>query len=419
MSALAFLRSAGVVALMKRAAQAAGTPLALHYIERNQEQLRVLSWGGCAACRQVAALPEGKQACRLSRQTASAMAARQGRAIPFVCHLGFGCFCVPVLPGEGFVLTFGPYCPAEEALGLEHDVRQGLQALNASEDTLLPGTLDDIHRVPPGSISAVADWLLDAVRAAWAAEQAPESVANAELEPATPEAVTPAPTRGRPRGSKVSPYSAAEIAAALAAGDQPQARALLKACLVESEARSSVGLAVRRARAVAAVAAALEAAERAALPVAEAWAVLPAALPKLAAAETDGGLLDAAMLVLGVVRRKTAPRQAPKTDYAALNDLLKDRLVEGLTLDEAASLMGQTPSAISKRLVRNFGMNYSEYLGRLRMEKAKDYLRRTRFSASEVARRVGIADQSNFGKLFRKYEGMTPLEYRQRFGKKS
>jgi AraC-like DNA-binding protein len=417
-SALAFLRSEGVVALMKRAARAAGTPLALHYIERNQEQLRIQSWGGCAACRQVAALPDGKQACRLSRQTASAMAARQGRAIPFVCHLGFGCYSVPALPGEGFVLTFGPFCPASEALGLEDDVQQGLLALDAPPGTLLPGMLDDIHRVPEGTIPAVADWLLDALRAAWAAEQHQEE----ERTPAAvsaPEAPEPAPRRGRPRGSKVSAYNAAEVAAALAAGDQPQVRALLKAALLESTARSGVSLAVRRARMLAAVSAALEAAERAALPVTEAWSALPETLPALAASESETSLLDAAMKVLGVVRRKAAPRQAPRTDYAALNDLLKDRLVEGLSLDEAATLLGQTPSAISKRLVRNFGMNYSEYVGRLRMEKAKDYLRRTRFSASEVARRVGIADQSNFGKLFRKYEGMTPLEYRQRFGKKS
>lgn len=416
MSALAFLRSPGVVALMKRAARAAGTPLALHFVERNQEQLRVQGWGGCAVCRQVAALPGGKQACRVSRQTASAMAARQGRPIPFVCHMGFGCYSVPALPGEGFVLTFGPFCPAEEAEGLEGDARDGLVALEADPDELVPHVLDEIHRVPEGTIPAVSEWLLEALRAAWALENAPDPGPRQEPEE-TP--ASPVAKRGRPKGSKVLAYNGAEIAAALAGGDQPQARALLIAELAQSEGRKGVDLAVRRARTVAAVAAALEAAERAALPVADAWAAMPGMLAAVGEARTESALLDAAMQVLGIVRRRAVSRQAPRTEYAELNALLKDRLVEGITLGEAAALLGQTPSAISKRLTRNFGMNYSEYLGRLRMEKAKDYLRRTRMSASEVARRVGIADQSNFGKLFRKYEGMTPLEYRQRFGKKS
>jgi len=35
-----------------------------------------------------------------------------------------------------------------------------------------------------------------------------------------------------------------------------------------------------------------------------------------------------------------------------------------------------------------------------------------------VAQRVGIRDQSNFSKLFRRFEGMSPLEYRQQYGKK-
>ena len=39
-------------------------------------------------------------------------------------------------------------------------------------------------------------------------------------------------------------------------------------------------------------------------------------------------------------------------------------------------------------------------------------------STGEISRRVGIRDGSNLGKLFRKFEGMSPQDYRRRFGRK-
>ena len=44
-------------------------------------------------------------------------------------------------------------------------------------------------------------------------------------------------------------------------------------------------------------------------------------------------------------------------------------------------------------------------------------MRRTKLGVSDVARRVGIADNSNFAKLFRRYEGVSPQEYRERYGR--
>jgi len=68
-------------------------------------------------------------------------------------------------------------------------------------------------------------------------------------------------------------------------------------------------------------------------------------------------------------------------------------------------------------LRRKFGMSFSEYVNRLRIDRAKDLLRRTQLNATQIAQRLGISDQSNFGKLFKRFEGITPLEYRERFGK--
>jgi len=101
-----------------------------------------------------------------------------------------------------------------------------------------------------------------------------------------------------------------------------------------------------------------------------------------------------------------------------LNRLVMSRLPGKITLNEIAAELGQHPTAITHRLQRKFGMSFSEYVGRIRIDKAKELLRRTRLGAGEIARRVGTSDASNFSKLFRKLEGMSPLEYRKLFGGK-
>ncbi|MBX3177622.1 MAG: helix-turn-helix domain-containing protein [Candidatus Hydrogenedentes bacterium] len=423
MSALAFLRSGEVMAALARAAAAAGTPASVHYVQRNQEGPRLYGWGQCAACRHVHEEAGGARACRLSRTTAASLAQRQDRPMPFVCHMGFACVSVPLIPGEGYMLTLGPYCPMEEQRSLEDDVRAGLASLLEAPVDALPFALDDIHRPPSASVPAIAEWTLDSLRAAWAKWNANEPEAALPVpEPTAPEkdsgkaARSGAARRERPdRESE----TAAAIAAALAAGSRRDARALLMGAIAETPGRGRAALDARRARVSALASAALEAVARAGLPTASAWEAYPDFSAAVARAETDGGLADAALDLFGWLRRGDA-RGAVETrlpDYPELFELVRDRLVAGITLEEVAAKLGQTPSAISHRLKRKFGMSFSGYVGRLRVERSKPLLRETKLGIADVGRRVGISDPSNFARLFRKVEGMSPAAYRERFGK--
>ena len=117
--------------------------------------------------------------------------------------------------------------------------------------------------------------------------------------------------------------------------------------------------------------------------------------------------------------RKPAPGQAAgdlAIPLAKVDDVLSESLADGVTLNEVAARIGCTPSAITHALQRKFGMSFTQYVGRLRVAAAKELLRRTRLSPMEIGRRIGIPDASNFARLFKKFENMTPLEYRKRSG---
>ena len=419
MNPLAFLRSTPVQRLLARAAAAAGTPLALHHYRDDEESPRTCAWGQCAACAYVAKRPGGRTECSRSRSGPAATALRQERPIPFICHMGFGCVSVPAMKDAGFVLTFGPFVAAEEAHVLENGILKGLAALADSVTSELPFKTDDIHRAPGKSVLAVAEWVGESLETLFQrereAQQAEDGASNDDLRPA------PASLANRRRpDSLFDPYQAQAMALALADGAVTPVRNTLRALMDEVAAQKRPRPGQLRARILAAVFSAIEAAERAGLQTSPAWAAVADALADMSAAPDQGALLDAAMRILGPLARKAASGipAARRTGDEALNALLSKHLKEGIELGEVARILGEKAPTISKRLKRNFGLSYSEYLGRLRIDKAKELLRRTRLSATEVAHRVGIRDQSHFSKLFRKFEGRTPSEYRELHGVK-
>ena len=59
------------------------------------------------------------------------------------------------------------------------------------------------------------------------------------------------------------------------------------------------------------------------------------------------------------------------------------------------------------------GKTFVDYLTGIRMEKAKEMLRESDLSIIKVAEQVGYVDYFYFNKLFKKYEGITPYQYKK------
>jgi two-component system response regulator YesN len=166
------------------------------------------------------------------------------------------------------------------------------------------------------------------------------------------------------------------------------------------------------------VAAALEASERAGLDTVKAWDRFGSFVEACRGSGDNGAFGRAVLRILNTVKKAAKGRNG-ELPYAELNALLLDGLEEGVTLADVAAALGVHPTAVTHRLQRKFGMSFSEYQGRIRVDTAKELLRKGKLSVVDVARRVGLNDGSNFSKLFRKHEGMTPTAYRKRFGKGS
>lgn len=94
---------------------------------------------------------------------------------------------------------------------------------------------------------------------------------------------------------------------------------------------------------------------------------------------------------------------------------LDEHYAEGsaVTLSSVASALGLSPSYLSHLFSGGLKITFTEYLARLRTDAAKELLRNTLYSVSEIAGMVGFEDPNYFIRLFKKTVGITPVAYRK------
>jgi AraC-like DNA-binding protein/ligand-binding sensor protein len=85
---------------------------------------------------------------------------------------------------------------------------------------------------------------------------------------------------------------------------------------------------------------------------------------------------------------------------------------EPLHLRDVAEHVHVSTPYFCKCFKRETGMGFSEFLGRARVQNAKQALANSVLSISEVAAQAGFGSLSQFNRTFRRYVGCSPKEYR-------
>jgi two-component system response regulator YesN len=82
-------------------------------------------------------------------------------------------------------------------------------------------------------------------------------------------------------------------------------------------------------------------------------------------------------------------------------------------LQEVAQQAGLNASYFSALFKEQMNMNFSEYVTRRKLHKAKDLLIRTKLPVAVIAEQVGYQTTKYFHKVFKEYVGASPGTYRQ------
>ena len=94
-------------------------------------------------------------------------------------------------------------------------------------------------------------------------------------------------------------------------------------------------------------------------------------------------------------------------------DYMRQNYDRPLRIGEIAEAVNLHPGYLQRLFKRHTDRTLTDFLNGLRMEKSAMLLARTDISVSEIADYAGIASRQYFHLLFKKYTGLTPVEYRK------
>jgi AraC-type DNA-binding domain-containing proteins len=98
--------------------------------------------------------------------------------------------------------------------------------------------------------------------------------------------------------------------------------------------------------------------------------------------------------------------------------VLTQQFDKPITIPQLARKTGINESKLKEGFKELYGIGIHAFLTRLRLEKAKQLLETTSMAVTDITYLVGYSNITHFTSLFKKEMGITPTEWRGRFGKK-
>ncbi|MCW7536949.1 helix-turn-helix domain-containing protein [Aquabacterium sp. A7-Y] len=94
------------------------------------------------------------------------------------------------------------------------------------------------------------------------------------------------------------------------------------------------------------------------------------------------------------------------------------RLKEGFSITQLSQQLAVSERTLNRRFKQALGEPPLKHLQSLRIEMAKRLFETTRATVEVACDRIGYSDPASFRDLFKRHTGVTPSEYRRRFGRR-
>ena len=120
-------------------------------------------------------------------------------------------------------------------------------------------------------------------------------------------------------------------------------------------------------------------------------------------------------------RHRTEPKEGTEAEAGCRKRSITDVLAylhehyldPGFSAKYMAASFDTSVSNLSHFFKKNMGVSISAYVDQIKLEKAKQLLRDSDMKVGEIAELLQYGSSTGFAVMFKKYEGMTPKEYRE------
>jgi AraC-like DNA-binding protein len=93
-------------------------------------------------------------------------------------------------------------------------------------------------------------------------------------------------------------------------------------------------------------------------------------------------------------------------------EYIQEHQAEEISLGQVAKAVNTSTFYFCKMFKKVTGINFTDYLSRIRIEKSKNLLLNPNLRVSEIAFEVGFQSLTHFNRVFKKILGQSPTEYR-------
>jgi AraC-like DNA-binding protein len=92
---------------------------------------------------------------------------------------------------------------------------------------------------------------------------------------------------------------------------------------------------------------------------------------------------------------------------------IAEHQTESMSLGQVAKAVNSSPFYFCKLFKKATGLNFTDYLSRIRVERAKNLLLNPNLRVSEIAFEVGFQSLTHFNRVFKHTVGQSPTRYRE------
>ncbi|MFD0675613.1 MULTISPECIES: helix-turn-helix domain-containing protein [unclassified Paenibacillus] len=121
-------------------------------------------------------------------------------------------------------------------------------------------------------------------------------------------------------------------------------------------------------------------------------------------------LLDFYRRIIAETTVKGEPKAG--TVITLITSYIENNYRNNIYLENIADEIGLSPKYVSRLFKETTGTSITDYISLVRMAKAKELLAQTDLKISEVSEQIGILSRTTFLRIFKKHEGITPVDYR-------
>lgn len=123
------------------------------------------------------------------------------------------------------------------------------------------------------------------------------------------------------------------------------------------------------------------------------------------------------LCVCAAAAMKSSSSERTRNNAERIKDYIDKHLTKDVSLSSISEYVNYSPTYVSKVFRQCYGISYIDYLNSSRVRRSREFLlQREDLSVKEIGFKVGFNNLQTFFRIFKKYTGMTPMQYRETAG---